>query len=252
MYRQHRGPDYYSFTYGGVHFVALNTLMTDDSAYYGRVDSLQLAWLRRDLAMIAPERAGRDVQSHSDGFCLGDSGRVRGHAARRVDQAGKWSDQGSSHRGERTGRHHHDARPPVGARAGRPHARLGEASLPDRGSAHALRAGRRGRWRPNDPGCDHTLGHHPLHRAGWLDRCRALHTSSIRRPSRPVADAKRDVRAGGSRAPSLSLEERSSSGGRADLPSARPSPVETATSLRMTRAGLEPATYGLKVRCSTS
>jgi hypothetical protein len=54
MYRLYRGPDYYSFTYGGVHFVALNTLMPDDSAYYGRVDSLQLAWLRRDLAMIAP------------------------------------------------------------------------------------------------------------------------------------------------------------------------------------------------------
>ena len=55
MYRQYRGPDYYSFTYGGVHFVALNTLMRDDSAYYGRVDSLQLAWLRRDLAAIAPD-----------------------------------------------------------------------------------------------------------------------------------------------------------------------------------------------------
>ena len=54
MYRLYRGPDYYSFTYGGVHFVALNTLMPDDSAYYGRVDSLQLAWLRRDLATIAP------------------------------------------------------------------------------------------------------------------------------------------------------------------------------------------------------
>jgi 3',5'-cyclic AMP phosphodiesterase CpdA len=54
MYRLYRGPDYYSFTYGGVHFVALNTLMRDDSAYYGRVDSLQLAWLRRDLATIPP------------------------------------------------------------------------------------------------------------------------------------------------------------------------------------------------------
>jgi 3',5'-cyclic AMP phosphodiesterase CpdA len=54
MYRLYRGPDYYSFTFGGVHFIALNTLMTDDSAYYGRVDSLQLAWLRRDLASVAP------------------------------------------------------------------------------------------------------------------------------------------------------------------------------------------------------
>ncbi len=52
MYRQYRGPDYYSFTYGGVHFVGLNTLMTVDSGYYGRVDSLQLAWLRRDLETI--------------------------------------------------------------------------------------------------------------------------------------------------------------------------------------------------------
>jgi hypothetical protein len=54
MYRLYRGPDYYSFTYGGVHFIALNTLMRDDSAYYGRVDSLQLAWLRRDLAAVSP------------------------------------------------------------------------------------------------------------------------------------------------------------------------------------------------------
>lgn len=55
MYRHYRGPDYYSFTYGGVHFVALNTLLPDDSAYYGRVDSVQLAWLKRDLATLAPD-----------------------------------------------------------------------------------------------------------------------------------------------------------------------------------------------------
>jgi hypothetical protein len=52
MYRSYLGPDYYSFTFGGVHFIGLNTLMTDDSAYYGRVDSVQLAWMRRDLAQI--------------------------------------------------------------------------------------------------------------------------------------------------------------------------------------------------------
>jgi hypothetical protein len=54
MYRLYRGPDYYSFTYGGIHFIGLNTLMADDSAYYGRVDSLQLAWLQRDLATVSP------------------------------------------------------------------------------------------------------------------------------------------------------------------------------------------------------
>lgn len=52
MYRKFRGPDYYSFNAGGVHFVALNTIDVDDQWYHGNVDSLQLAWLARDLAMI--------------------------------------------------------------------------------------------------------------------------------------------------------------------------------------------------------
>ncbi len=52
MYRQQRGPDYYSFNAAGVHFVALNTVDVDDQWYYGHVDSLQLAWLRRDLAVL--------------------------------------------------------------------------------------------------------------------------------------------------------------------------------------------------------
>ena len=52
MYRQYRGPDYYSFTAGGVHFVGLNTADNDDLWYYGHVDSLQLKWLERDLANV--------------------------------------------------------------------------------------------------------------------------------------------------------------------------------------------------------
>lgn len=52
MYRHFRGPDYYSFTYGGIHFVALNTEDIDDLWYYGHVDSVQVAWLRRDLATV--------------------------------------------------------------------------------------------------------------------------------------------------------------------------------------------------------
>jgi 3',5'-cyclic AMP phosphodiesterase CpdA len=54
MYRHYRGPDYYSFTYGGVHFVGLNTVDIDDQWYYGHVDSAQVAWLKRDLALIPP------------------------------------------------------------------------------------------------------------------------------------------------------------------------------------------------------
>lgn len=55
MYRRYRGPDYYSFTHGGVHFVGLNTVDIDDLWYYGHVDSVQLAWLERDLALVPPE-----------------------------------------------------------------------------------------------------------------------------------------------------------------------------------------------------
>lgn len=52
MYHHYLGPDYYSFTRGGVHFVGLNTVDIDDQWYYGHVDSLQLAWLERDLALV--------------------------------------------------------------------------------------------------------------------------------------------------------------------------------------------------------
>jgi 3',5'-cyclic AMP phosphodiesterase CpdA len=52
MYHKYFGPDYYSFTYGGVHFVGLNTVDIDDLWYYGHVDSTQVEWLSRDLAKV--------------------------------------------------------------------------------------------------------------------------------------------------------------------------------------------------------
>jgi hypothetical protein len=52
MYRHYFGPDYYSFNYGGVHFIGLNSLSFEDLWYYGHIDSLQLAWLARDLAKV--------------------------------------------------------------------------------------------------------------------------------------------------------------------------------------------------------
>lgn len=50
MYRSYRGPNYYSFTYGGVHFLGLDTVDYDDMRYHGHVDSLQLGWLTADVA----------------------------------------------------------------------------------------------------------------------------------------------------------------------------------------------------------
>ncbi|MGH7617929.1 MAG: metallophosphoesterase, partial [Gemmatimonadaceae bacterium] len=52
MYHHYFGPDYYSFTRGGVHFIGLNTVDIDDTQYYGHVDSLQLEWLARDLELV--------------------------------------------------------------------------------------------------------------------------------------------------------------------------------------------------------
>jgi 3',5'-cyclic AMP phosphodiesterase CpdA len=54
MFRHYLGPDYYSFTHGGVHFVGLNTADHEDLWYYGHVDSLQMKWLERDLALLRP------------------------------------------------------------------------------------------------------------------------------------------------------------------------------------------------------
>jgi Icc protein len=52
MYRYYFGPDYYSFNYGGCHFIGLNSLSFEDLYYYGHIDSLQLEWLKRDLAAV--------------------------------------------------------------------------------------------------------------------------------------------------------------------------------------------------------
>jgi 3',5'-cyclic AMP phosphodiesterase CpdA len=52
MYREYFGPDYYSFDFGGVHFIGLNTISVDDSAYYGNVDSVEVAWLRQDVSHV--------------------------------------------------------------------------------------------------------------------------------------------------------------------------------------------------------
>ena len=52
MYHHFFGPDYYSFNYGGIHFIALNSLEFDDLWYYGRIDSTQIGWLKKDLATI--------------------------------------------------------------------------------------------------------------------------------------------------------------------------------------------------------
>ncbi len=55
MYRHYRGPNYFSFTYGGVHFLGLDTVDWADMWYHGHVDSLQLEWIGRDVAATPPD-----------------------------------------------------------------------------------------------------------------------------------------------------------------------------------------------------
>jgi N-acetylated-alpha-linked acidic dipeptidase len=54
MYHHYFGPDYYSFNRGGVHFIGPNSVDISGTSYYGHVDSVQLAWLARDLAHVSP------------------------------------------------------------------------------------------------------------------------------------------------------------------------------------------------------
>jgi predicted phosphodiesterase len=55
MYRHYRGPNYYSFTWGGVHFLGIDTVDYDDLRYHGHVDSLQVEWIGADVAALPPE-----------------------------------------------------------------------------------------------------------------------------------------------------------------------------------------------------
>ena len=55
MYERYLGPTYYSFNFGGVHFVGLDTVDVDDLWYYGHVDETQLAWLEQDLSHVSAE-----------------------------------------------------------------------------------------------------------------------------------------------------------------------------------------------------
>ena len=52
MYRKYLGPDYYSFQFGKVRFIGLNSVDYDDLWYYGHLDETQLEWLDREVSLI--------------------------------------------------------------------------------------------------------------------------------------------------------------------------------------------------------
>lgn len=53
-YEKHFGARYYSFDHKGWHFITLdNMTVTDDRKYIGRLDSIQLEWLKEDLDQVS-------------------------------------------------------------------------------------------------------------------------------------------------------------------------------------------------------
>src|SRR4030095_4299031 len=73
MYRHYLGPDYYSFNYNGIHFIALNSLDFEDLWYFGSIDSVQLEWLKKDVAIVStatPIVTFQHVPFFSGGFSL--------------------------------------------------------------------------------------------------------------------------------------------------------------------------------------
>ncbi len=52
MYRHYLGPNYYSFNYGGIHFISIDGVGYQNLYYYGGVDETQLAWLQKDLQYL--------------------------------------------------------------------------------------------------------------------------------------------------------------------------------------------------------
>jgi 3',5'-cyclic-AMP phosphodiesterase len=55
MFEERFGKTYYSFDHKGVHFIVLDSIgITGDRAYEGRVDGVQIDWLKGDLAGLAP------------------------------------------------------------------------------------------------------------------------------------------------------------------------------------------------------
>lgn len=52
MFRHYLGPNYFSFNAGGFHFVGLDNVDFEDLWYFGRVDSVQVKWLKEDLSKV--------------------------------------------------------------------------------------------------------------------------------------------------------------------------------------------------------
>lgn len=67
-YKQILGPTYYSFNVGGVHYIAMDDILSmntaDERIFSRKIDDLQIDWLKRDLALV-PHSTPVVVTMHS-------------------------------------------------------------------------------------------------------------------------------------------------------------------------------------------
>lgn len=55
-YKKYIGPTYFSFNYGNVHFVILESVKWDGYRYFGEFGEKQLSWLKKDLKYVDKDR----------------------------------------------------------------------------------------------------------------------------------------------------------------------------------------------------
>jgi len=52
MYKRYIGNPYYSFDHKGWHFIVLKSIVDAGNNYKGYIDSVQIEWLKADLAKL--------------------------------------------------------------------------------------------------------------------------------------------------------------------------------------------------------
>lgn len=52
-YEKHFGERYYSFNHKGWHFITIDNMKISDRKYIGKVDSIQMEWLKNDIASVS-------------------------------------------------------------------------------------------------------------------------------------------------------------------------------------------------------
>jgi hypothetical protein len=93
MYRHFLGPNYYSFNYGGIHFISIDNVDYQNLYYFGGVDSLELKWLEQDLKPVSnttPVITFNHIPFMSPGFSFFDFETDIFYGPQLLQHDGKW------------------------------------------------------------------------------------------------------------------------------------------------------------------